>query len=219
MFEVALKAFTTFFATVGPVEAAILFAALAPQLTRQERWAIASQATLIATGILLFFAFLGQMILDALGVSTAALQAAGGIILLMIALDMIFAWKDGPLKLSPTETQEARRKEDIAVFPLATPLLAGPGSMSGAMLMMTSASGDWHGQAAVIGALLVVMVLTLVLLLAARELDHLIGLTAQKVVQRVFGILLAALAMQSIFNGVAGSNILARTMSALPPTH
>jgi multiple antibiotic resistance protein len=216
MFEIALKAFTTFFATIGPIEAAIIFATLAPHLSREERWAIAREATIIATAILLFFAFFGQMILDALGVSRAALQAAGGIILLAIAMDMIFAWKDGPLKISPTETQEARRREDIAVFPLATPLLAGPGAMSGAMVMTASAH-DWRGESAVIAALLLVMALTLFLLLAARELDRFIGITAQKVIQRVFGILLAALAMQSIFNGVAGSNIFARTVSALLP--
>jgi MarC family membrane protein len=212
MLEIALKAFTTFFATIGPVEAAILFSALAPQLEAEERWAIARQATAIATLILLFFALFGQVILDQLGVSTPALQAAGGVILLIIALDMVFAWKDGPLKISPTETQEARRSEDIAVFPLATPLLAGPGAISGAMLLMAGASGDWRGQGAVIGALLVVMALTLFFLLAARELSRVIGVTAQKVIQRVFGILLAALAVQSIFNGVADSHIFARTL-------
>jgi MarC family membrane protein len=212
MFETALKAFTTFFATVGPIEAAILFAALAPQLAPAERRAVARQATVIATGILLFFALFGQVILDQLGVSTPALQTAGGVILLIISLDMIFAWKDGPLSISPTETQEARRKEDIAVFPLATPLLAGPGAMSGAILMMANAGDNLVARGAVIGALLLVMALTLIFLLAAQELNRVIGLTAQKVIQRVFGILLAALAMQSIFNGVAASNIFARTL-------
>ena len=211
MYETALKAFTTFFATVGPVEAAILFAALAPQLSREERRAVACEAAAIVTGILLFFALLGQVILDQLGVSTPALTAAGGIVLMIIALDMIFAWKDGPLSISPTETQEARRKNDIAVFPLATPLLAGPGAMSGAIVLMADASGDIASQGAVIAALLLVMAMTLFFLLIAKELHHLIGLTAQKVIQRVFGVLLAGLAMQSIFNGVAASNIFART--------
>ena len=132
-------------------------------------------------------------------------------VLLIIALEMIFAWKGGALNISPTETQEARRSEDIAVFPLATPLLAGPGSMSGAMLM-TSTAEDWRGEAAVIGALLLVMAMTLIFLLASRRLSLIIGLTAQKVIQRVFGVLLAALAMQSIFNGVAASGIFARTV-------
>lgn len=212
MLAVALKAFTTFFATIGPIEAAVLFAGLAPQLTGEERWAIALRATAIATGILLFFALLGQVILDQLGVSTPALQAAGGVILLIISLDLIFAWKEGPLSISPTETQEARRKDDIAVFPLATPLLAGPGAMSGAILMMANAGADLTSQAAVVLALLLVMALTLVFLLAAQELPRVIGLTAQKVIQRVFGILLAGLAMQSIFNGVAASAIFAKNM-------
>ena len=212
MFEIALKAFTTFFATIGPVEAAILFAALAPQLSPEERRTIAFQAAVIATGILLFFALFGQVILDQLGVGTPALQAAGGVVLLIIALDMIFAWKEGPLSITPTETQEARRKEDIAVFPLATPLLAGPGAMSGAILMMANAGNSLAAQGGVVGALLLVMALTLAFLLAAKELHHVIGLTAQKVIQRVFGILLAALAMQSIFNGVAGSEIFVRTV-------
>lgn len=213
MFETALKAFTTFFATIGPVEAAILFAALAPQLSREERRVVACQAAAIATGILLFFALFGQVILDQLGVTTPALTAAGGIVLMIIALDMIFAWKDGPLSISPTETQEARSKEDIAVFPLATPLLAGPGAMSGAILMMANTSGDIASQSAVIAALLLVMGMTLFFLLVAKELHHLIGLTAQKVIQRVFGVLLAGLAMQSIFNGVAASNIFVRAGS------
>lgn len=169
MFETALKAFTTFFATVGPIEAAILFAALAPQLSREERRTVAWEAAAIATGILLFFALLGKVILDQLGVSTPALMAAGGIVLMIIALDMIFAWKDGPLSISPTETQEARRKNDIAVFPLATPLLAGPGAMSGAIVLMANASGDVASQGAVIAALLVVMALTLFFLLIARN--------------------------------------------------
>jgi multiple antibiotic resistance protein len=211
MFETALKAFTTFFATVGPIEAAILFSALAPELSREERRAIACEATAIATGILLFFALFGQIILDQLGVGAPALSAAGGIVLLLIALDMIFAWKDGPLSITPTETQEARRKQDIAVFPLATPLLAGPGAMSGAILMMAATSGDFASQGAVVAALLVVMGMTLFFLLIARELHRVLGLTAQKVIQRVFGLLLAGLAMQSIFNGVAASNIFART--------
>jgi multiple antibiotic resistance protein len=211
MLELGLKAFTTFFATVGPIEAAILFAALAPELSDDERRRIAVQATAIATGILLFFALLGRIILDHLGVSTPALESAGGVVLLIIGLDMIFAWKDGPLSISPSETQEARWKEEIAVFPLATPLLAGPGAMSGAMLLMAQAEGDWRSQGAVLAALLFVMGLTLGFLLLSKALNRVVGLTAQKVVQRIFGILLAGLAMQSVFNGVADSQIFART--------
>jgi multiple antibiotic resistance protein len=211
MFEMSFKAFTTFFATIGPIEAAVLFAGLAPSLTRHERHVVAWKATLIATLILTFFALAGRFILDMLGVSLAALQAAGGAILFLIALDMIFLWEDKSVaNITPSETKEALVKEDIAIFPLATPMLAGPGAMSGAMLMMASAGGKWPLQAGVLLALLVVMVLTLVFLLAAKDMHRVVGLTAQKVIQRVFGILLAGLAMQSLFNGIAASGIFAR---------
>jgi multiple antibiotic resistance protein len=172
---------------------------------------VAWKASTIATLILAFFVVAGQCILNLLGVSIAALQAAGGIILFLIALDMIFLWGTTSVaNITPPETKEALVKDDIAVFPLATPMLAGPGAMSGAMLMMASTNGEWPLQLGVLLALLVVMLLTLVLLLAAKDMHRLIGITAQKVIQRVFGVLLAGLATQSLFNGILASGMIAR---------
>ena len=208
MLGTALRAFATFFATIGPVEAAVLFATFCPRFSRAERVAISFKAVSIATGIILFFALFGTAILAALGVTFPALQAAGGIILAIIAIDMIFEARIGGSTISQPESAEAQAKDDdIAVFPMATPILAGPGAMSGAMLLMANAKGDVAGQAAIIAALLTVMAFTLLLMLAAQELREWIGVTAQKVVMRVFGILLAAIAMQSVFNGIAGSGI------------
>ncbi len=213
MLETALPAFATFFATIGPVEAAVLFATFCPRFSRAERIAISLKAVGIATGIILFFALFGTAILSALGVTFPALQAAGGIILVIIALDMIFETRIGGSTMSLPESAEARAKNDeIAVFPLATPILAGPGAMSGAMLLMANASGTLSRQAAVIGALLTVMALTLALMLIAQEFREWIGVTAQKVIMRVFGILLAAIAVQSLFNGIAGSGIFPRSL-------
>ncbi len=211
MTETALTAFATFFATVGPLEAAVLFAALAAHYAQAERRAIAIRAVGIATLILLFFALAGRPLLTQLGVTFPALQAAGGVILLIIALDMIFARPAGPMSMTAAETVEAGRKEDITVFPLATPLLAGPGAMSAAMLMMAKVEGDIVRQGVVLAALLGVMGLTLALFLVADQLQRFIGLTVQKVIMRVFGILLAAIAMQSLFDGVSASGLLART--------
>lgn len=172
MLETALPAFATFFATIGPVEAAVLFATFCPRFSRAERIAISLKAVGIATGIILFFALFGTAILSALGVTFPALQAAGGIILVIIALDMIFESRIGGSTISPPESAEAREKNDeIAVFPSATPILAGPGAMSGAMLLMANASGNVLNQVAVIAALLTVMAFTLILLLAAQELS------------------------------------------------
>jgi multiple antibiotic resistance protein len=213
MLGTALSAFATFFATIGPVEAAVLFATFCPRFSRAERIGISLKAVGIATGIILFFALFGTAILSALGVTFPALQAAGGIILVIIALDMIFETRIGGSTMSVPESAEASAKNDeIAVFPLATPILAGPGAMSGAMLLMANSTGDLTKQFAVIAALLTVMALTLVLMLAAQEFREWIGVTAQKVIMRVFGILLAAIAVQSLFNGIAGSRIFLRSL-------
>ncbi len=213
MFETALRAFATFFATIGPVEAAILFAGFCPHFSRAERIAISLKAAGIATAIILFFALFGTAILSALGVTFPALQTAGGIILAFIALDMIFQAKIGGSTISRPENAEARSKDDdIAVFPLATPILAGPGAMSAAMVLMAGAKGSFTAQVSVIAALFAVMAVTLLLLLAAQELREWIGVTAQRVIMRVLGILLAAIAVQSVFDGIAGSGIFTRAL-------
>ncbi len=208
MLEIALKSFTTFFATVGPIEAAVLFATLTPKMAHAERQAIAMRATLIASAILAFFTLLGGPILNQLGVSIAALQAAGGVILLMIALDMIFARPGGSIKLTAPEGAEAHSRDDVAVFPLATPLLAGPGAMSAGILLAANVHGEPLGLAVVTGALAAVMALTLILLMMANQLNHILGVTAQRVLVRVFGILLAAIAVQALFNGIGASGLL-----------
>lgn len=210
MLQTALTSFATFFATIGPIEAAAVFAGLTNGLDPPRRRAIAIKAVMIATLLLMFFTFAGQPLLRQLGVSIAALQIAGGIILLMIALDMIFA-RPGQSKLTPPENAEAHVKDDIAVFPLATPLLAGPGTMSATMVLASKTPGDMSSMGLIAGTLLAVMALTLALLLVADRLDRLIGVTASRVLMRVFGILLAAIAVQSTFNGLELSGFVKRS--------
>ena len=207
MLEYALTSFTTFFATVGPVEAAVLFATLTPKMSRPERAAIAIRATAIATLLLLVFTLLGQPLLYELGVTIPALQTAGGIVLLIISLDMIFARPTSAFKLTQPEGEEAQTKDDIAVFPLATPLLAGPGAMSAGILLATNADGNALLLGTAVAALGAVMLVTLVLLLASHQLNHMIGITAQRVLMRVFGILLSGIAVQAVFNGLGASGL------------
>lgn len=201
--------FTTFFATIGPIEAAVIFAALTPQMPRHERTRVSLRAVGIASVILFGALFAGGPLLQQLGVGIPALQTAGGIILLVIALDMIFARPTSAFKLTPIEDEEAHDKEDIAIFPIATPLLAGPGAMSAVILMASGAMSDPIRYTGVVAALAAVMVLTLLLLLLSNELSRALGVTAQRVLMRVFGILLAAIAVQAAFNGLAGSGLLA----------
>jgi multiple antibiotic resistance protein len=211
MLETALTAFTTFFAVIGPIDSAVLLATLTPNATRAERRAISLKAVFIATLIVLAFALFGRPILNQLGVSLPALKVAGGIILLMIALEMTLSKRPAPNKLSVKESEEAESKADhhaeITVFPLATPLLAGPGAMTSAIVLAAGTNGDLKLLAAVVAAILTVMLVTLGFLLLAQEIHQLIGLTARKVIVRVFGVLLAAIAVQSIFNGIAATHI------------
>lgn len=208
MLQSILTSFTTFFATVGPVEAAVLFAAFTPNVARGERNRMAARAVAIATAILLLFTLLGQPLLHQLGVTIAALQTAGGIVLAIIALDMVFARPNSAFKLTVPEGREAELRDDVAVFPLATPLLAGPGAMSAGILLAADAHGNPLRLGQVVAGLGLVMALTLALLLVAHELNRFLGITAQRVLMRVFGILLAAIAVQAVFNGVAASGLL-----------
>jgi multiple antibiotic resistance protein len=211
MFETFLTALTTFFAVIGPIDTAVLMASLTPNMTRAERRGIAAKAVLVATIIILLFALFGGTVLRQLGVSIAALQTAGGIILFMIALEMTLSKRPAPATLTVKESEEAEdkaeRHAEIAVFPLATPLLAGPGAMTSAIVLAAGTRGDLTLLAAVVAAILVVMLATLLLLLVAQEVHQVIGITARKVIVRVFGVLLAALAVQSIFNGLAEARI------------
>jgi len=211
MLETALTAFTTFFAVIGPIDTAVLVASITPNMTRAERRAVSVKAVLIATTIILVFVLVGEPVLRQLGVSLAALQTAGGIILFMIALNMTLSRHPGPTVLTIRESAEAETKAEahaeIAVFPLATPLLAGPGAMTGAIVLAAGTKGDFTLLAAVIGAIIAVMLITLALLLLAQEVHQLIGVTARKVIVRVFGVLLAALAVQLIFDGIAAAHI------------
>lgn len=207
MQEIALVAFATFFATIGPVDVAALFAALTPRASAAQRRSMALKGVAIATGILLMFAIFGNAVLVSLGISLAAMRTAGGILLLLVAIDMVFARHSGVSSATDDETEEARSKQDISVFPLATPLIAGPGSMGAVVLLSVESGGDLTHWGIVIGALMAVIILTLVLLLLATQVQKLMGVTGLNVISRVAGVLLAALAVQFIFDGLANSSL------------
>ncbi len=207
MFETALLAFTTFFATVSPVDVAAVFGGLSAKAATAERRAMAVKGTVIATVILLLFVVFGNAVLDALGITLPALRTAGGILLLLIGIDMVFARPSGGASTTEAEKSEAAAKPDISVFPLATPLIAGPGTMGAAILLIAETKGDLAKELAVVAALLAVMAITLALLLLAGHVNRLLGVTGQNVITRIVGILLAALAVQFIFDGVRASGL------------
>ena len=217
MFETASIAFATFFATVGPLDVAAVFAALTAGYSPDRRRATALKGVLIAAIVLLPFALAGKALLMTFGISLPALRTAGGILLLLMGIDMVFARHSGGTSTTAEEEQEAASRDDISVFPLATPLLAGPGTMGAAILLMAETNGDWQRQAAVVAALAMVLLLTLVLLLLAAFVNGLLGVTGMQVVTRVFGLILCALAVQFVFDGILGSGLVPAP-SSMPPS-
>jgi multiple antibiotic resistance protein len=207
MLNTFLVALATFFATVGVADIAFIFAALTKDQSAGERFAIATRGVLIATAILLFFSILGDGILNVFGITLPALRTAGGILLLLIAIDMVFARHSGATGTTTEEEVESRQRSDITVFPLAMPLLAGPGAISAAILLTTGAASDLEFWI-VIGALLLIMLAAWITLLLAIPIQRLLGITGLAVVSRVVGILLAALAVQFLFDGVKQSGLI-----------
>jgi multiple antibiotic resistance protein len=207
MLETFILSFTAFFATVGPIDVAIVYAALTGRVTAAAKKSMAIRGVAVAGLILFSFAVFGQILLDNLGISLAALRTAGGILLTLIGIDMVFARHSGGVSTTETEESEARGKNDIAVFPLATPLIAGAGSMGAAILLMAETEGDFSLQLMVLGALAAVLILTLVALIGAIKIHRIMGVVGMNVVSRVFGVILTALAVQFIFDGLAESGL------------
>lgn len=207
MLELAVVAFTTFFITIGPVDVAFVFAALSSSVAPVQRRIMAIRGTAVATLILLPFIFFGESALGWMGISLAALQTAGGILLFLIGVDMVFARNSGGVSATLEETQEAQGRADISVFPLATPLLAGPGAMGASILMMSRAGEERVEQVVVVLALLAVLAMTLGCLLVANRIQKLLGATGSHVLTRVLGVLLCALAVQFVFDGIAASDL------------
>ena len=205
--EIAALSLATFFATIGPLDVAAIFAALTAGSTRQHRRSMAIRGTLIATFILVLFALVGEAVLGSLGISLPALRTAGGILLLLIAIEMVFARTTGGTSTTDEEEAEAQSKQDISVFPIATPLIAGPGAMGAAILLMADAEGDLTHQLVVLGSLLAIIGLTFAGMLLAGRLLKLLGIIGMHVISRVMGVLLSALAIQFIFDGIANSGI------------
>ena len=199
-FTLFLKAFTTFFVVMDPVGLAPVFVGLAGDRPPKERQRIARRAVAVATLLLVFFGFFGEPLLRYLGIGLPAFRTAGGLLLFKIAVDMVFAHRE---RETPEEEEEARRREDISVFPLAIPLLVGPGAMASILVLMAEARHVALGWAAVVAAAALVLLLAYLALRLADAISRWLGRTGVNVVTRVLGVLLAALAVQFVFDGVA----------------
>jgi len=205
MMELALSAFVTLFVVLDPPGIGPIFAALSEGETDSYKRRLAIRSSLIATAILISFAFVGEWVLRMLGVTINSFRIAGGLLLFLVAVDMLFAHETPLRRTTPDETQEAILRHDISVFPLAIPLIAGPGAMTTVVLLMQQAGGAIANQAMVLLILADVMVLVWIALVMATRLVKVIGVTGTNVITRVLGVILGALAVQYVVDGLLGA--------------
>ena len=203
MYEAFIAAFIALFVIVDPIGIAPVFAGLTQGTSAGHQRKMALKGTLIGLLILVFFAFVGKPFLNALGISMDGLRVAGGIMLFIIALEMVME------KRSERKQETAEKLddyfEDISVFPVALPLLAGPGSIATIMLLMANYEADFSAQMAIVAALGLVMLLTLIIFFMAGKVMDFLGPTVNAVLTRLLGIILAALAAQYILDGIKGT--------------
>lgn len=195
-----ITAFVALFVVIDPIGLAPLFVALTAGMSPQKRRAIAIRATLTAAGILLVFSIAGEGILTFIGISMPAFRIAGGILLFLTALDMLFERRQ---KRREDQAEEDEPDDDPSVFPIAIPLIAGPGAIATVILLVGQTEGA-PGYFSVIGVLTAVLALVFVLFLSAATLERLLGKTGITVVTRLLGMLLAALSVQFVLDGLRG---------------
>lgn len=199
-FDLFISALVTLLVVIDPPGAAPIFASLTSTATDHERRTMAWRSTLIGAAILFGFALVGEPFLHALGITLDAFRIAGGIMLFLIAVDMVFETR--------TKRREERASgigaEDISVFPMAMPMIAGPGSIAAVMLLMARADGPIE-KGAVYLALILVLVLTLLALLAAGPIMRRLGSKVEAMITRLLGVILAALAAQIVIDGIIGA--------------
>lgn len=197
----AATAFATAITIIDPIGMIPMTLAVTIPMAAQRRGKTVDQAILVAAGVMLVMGFVGQAILNYLGITLAAFSIAGGILLFLIAIDMLFARPTGARR-TDEEEREAAAAENPAVFPLAIPMIAGPGTIATVLLLVNLAHGDRMRLLFVFGAFAAALVITWLCMRGSAKFLSRIGTTGIHVVSRVLGIILAALAVQFVVNGI-----------------
>lgn len=196
-----MSAFTTLLVTLDPPGLAPIFLGLTAGLDAIQRRQVAIRGTIIAFGILATFAIFGAGILSILGISMGAFRIAGGLLLFWISFEMIFQKRNERKEETSKAAISIDHVQHIAVFPLALPLIAGPGAISATMLLAGSFAAPLD-RALLIGMLAFVMLLVLLALIVAEKLDRYLGVTGRALLTRLLGVLLAALSVQFVVDGI-----------------
>lgn len=207
----AISIFVTLFVIIDPIGTAPLFLALTAGMPSAERRAVALRSVLVAAGVLVAFALLGEQVLAFIGISMPAFRIAGGILLFLTALEMLFERRN---KRRSDKAEEVQRP-DPSVFPLAIPLVAGPGAIATVILLVGEAGGSATGVAQVIGIAVGVLGIVYLLFRLAGAVEGVLGQTGIDVLTRLFGMLLAALSVQFVLDGLSAYGLGAQGMHAL----
>jgi multiple antibiotic resistance protein len=201
IFTFTISAFVTFFTIIDPVGLAPVVVGLTSHMSSAQRKIIVTRAIFISAGIIAFFALVGRFLLDRLGISLYAFNMAGGILLFLVAIDMLFGRPSGTRE-TKTEEEEAMVREDISVFPLAIPMIAGPGTIATTILYVDTATPHPLNLLAVGVAIATSLFVAWLVMRGSNWIISMVGRTGILVLSRILGVLLAALAIQFILNGI-----------------
>jgi multiple antibiotic resistance protein len=200
-YDSIFSAFLTILVTIDPPGLAPLFLALTRGMTREQRTQVSVRATTIASAIMILFAIVGAVVLSGLGITLPAFRVAGGLLLFYIAFEMVFERRQDRKEKSADMAITRDQIQDIAAFPLAIPLIAGPGALSATVLL----SGSFQGiaaKSALVGIILVCLGLTYLVFVLAERIDRFLGQTGRTILTRLLGVILAALAVQFVADGI-----------------
>lgn len=200
--DTLVSVLVVFFVVVDPIGLVPVFLGLTQGFDARRKRMIALRGTALSFTILVFFAYLGRPVLTALGIEMPAFRIAGGALLFWIAFEMLFQRRSDRKEKAADEARTDEEAHDLAVFPLAIPLIAGPGAIASVMLLMDQYGQGWKGQLTVLGAAALVVAGAALLLMFADVVRHLLGRTMILTVSRILGIVLAALAAQTILSGI-----------------
>jgi multiple antibiotic resistance protein len=201
MIELYISSLITFFVVIDPPGCAPIYAGLSASASSLQKRGMAIRAVGVSALILFVFALFGKALLKGLGISLASFRIAGGIMLFLIALEMVFEKRTERREDRAAKVASDPEVEDVSIFPMAMPMIAGPGSIASVMLLMSRNSGI-ERSLVVLGAMVTILLLTLVALLAAGPIMRILGAKIEAVITRLLGVLLAALAVQFVIDGL-----------------
>jgi multiple antibiotic resistance protein len=203
--ETFLVSLVALLVILDPIGTAAIFVGITPRDSEARRRSQAIRATVISAVVLVSFAFLGELLLRAMDISVPAFQIAGGLLLFVLAFDMVMQRPSGLRATEAERTEAEESDDDVSVFPLAIPLIAGPGAMTSVVLLRGRAGSDPTEVLAVMAALTAALLIMLVCLVAAGTMTRIVGKTGTHVIGRVLGVILAALSAQLVIDGIRAS--------------